>query len=522
MGHSQFAELIGARGPNTQINSACASTTQAVAAGRGLDPRRSLPARRRGRRRRCHLRRPARLDRRRLPGLRRGRHRRRRRGGRAAVRPAPPRDDPRAWAPPPSSSRARTRRASAASSPICEVLGTVTANSAFHGTRLDVDHIGQRDGAGRRAGRDGAAALRASEMAPQTVFVSHETYTPARGGSAAAEIHALRAVFGADADRIVIANTKGFTGHPMGVGHRGRRRGQGARDRCRAAGPELPRARSRARRAQPLARAAPIRSSTRCGLAPGFGSQISMTLLRWTPTPDGRAPSPMSSATPTGSPTRVGVERVARARQRPREPSSRSSADPARGGPRPADALCRRSPPRRAAALRRAGAGRRRLHRAAAPAEPALPDAVAASDRRRGSACSRSSAEKTGYPPDLLDTGPRPRGGPRDRHRQAGGGVRGHPRGVRDRARRQAEAARLPDAGNHVVAFVRDRRPDVAAAGSAESAAAPAAAPVTSGCDRCGTERVLAIVAEKTGYPPDLLDTDLDLEADLGIDTSNT
>ena len=30
MGHSQFAELIGARGPNTQINAACASTTQAV------------------------------------------------------------------------------------------------------------------------------------------------------------------------------------------------------------------------------------------------------------------------------------------------------------------------------------------------------------------------------------------------------------------------------------------------------------------------------------------------------------
>ena len=27
------------------------------------------------------------------------------------------------------------------------------------------------------------------------------------------------------------------------------------------------------------------------------------------------------------------------------------------------------------------------------------------------------------------------------------------------------------------------------------------------------------IVAEQTGYPPDLLDMDLDLEADLGIDT---
>ncbi len=32
-------------------------------------------------------------------------------------------------------------------------------------------------------------------------------------------------------------------------------------------------------------------------------------------------------------------------------------------------------------------------------------------------------------------------------------------------------------------------------------------------------ETVLQIVAEKTGYPPDMLDLDLDLEADLGIDT---
>ena len=50
------------------------------------------------------------------------------------------------------------------------------------------------------------------------VFVSHETYTPARGGSASAEIHALRRVFGDAADQIVIANTKGLTGHAMGAG----------------------------------------------------------------------------------------------------------------------------------------------------------------------------------------------------------------------------------------------------------------------------------------------------------------
>ena len=53
---------------------------------------------------------------------------------------------------------------------------------------------------------------------PDTVFFSHETYTPARGGSAQAEVKALRETFGQSADALVIANTKGFTGHPMGVG----------------------------------------------------------------------------------------------------------------------------------------------------------------------------------------------------------------------------------------------------------------------------------------------------------------
>ena len=33
------------------------------------------------------------------------------------------------------------------------------------------------------------------------------------------------------------------------------------------------------------------------------------------------------------------------------------------------------------------------------------------------------------------------------------------------------------------------------------------------------TAKVLAIVAEKTGYPSDMLEMDLDLEADLGVDT---
>ena len=30
MGHSQFAEYVGARGPNTHVNAACASTAQGI------------------------------------------------------------------------------------------------------------------------------------------------------------------------------------------------------------------------------------------------------------------------------------------------------------------------------------------------------------------------------------------------------------------------------------------------------------------------------------------------------------
>jgi NAD(P)-dependent dehydrogenase (short-subunit alcohol dehydrogenase family) len=86
-----------------------------------------------------------------------------------------------------------------------------------------------------------------------------------------------------------------------------------------------------------------------------------------------------------------------------------------------------------------------------------------------------------------------------------------------------------------VIQFVRDSRPDLAVASPqvagtslevtpvVEAAREVAAVPVTA--DRLQptadsvTEQVLAIVAEKTGYPPEMLELDLDLEADLGVDT---
>ena len=101
--------------------------------------------------------------------------------------------------------------------PYAELLGTRMANSAFHGTRLDVEHVAQTvDGFVGQMER--TWGLDRHTMAPNTVFFSHETYTPARGGSAQSEVKALRTTFGESTDKILIANTKGFTGHPMGVG----------------------------------------------------------------------------------------------------------------------------------------------------------------------------------------------------------------------------------------------------------------------------------------------------------------
>ena len=89
----------------------------------------------------------------------------------------------------------------------------------------------------------------------------------------------------------------------------------------------------------------------------------------------------------------------------------------------------------------------------------------------------------------------------------------------------------------HVIQFVYDKRPDLKAATpngapiegkvtvEAQAAASigsdtPAATtPALKSGNEDVKERLLALVVEKTGYPKDMLDLELDLEADLGVDT---
>jgi len=104
------------------------------------------------------------------------------------------------------------------SRPLAELVGSHFLNSALHASLLCREHIStelkvfiDRMESELRMSRD--------EIAKNLVYYSHETCTSAQGGCAKAEMDALDNAFGTTAKpNILIANTKGFTGHPMGVG----------------------------------------------------------------------------------------------------------------------------------------------------------------------------------------------------------------------------------------------------------------------------------------------------------------
>ncbi|KAA3663368.1 MAG: beta-ketoacyl synthase, partial [Calditrichaeota bacterium] len=530
MGHSQFAEYIGARGPNTQINAACASTTQAVslaqdwilagrcsrvvilaadnitsdtslgwfgagflasgaAATEDVVEEVALP-----------------FDRRRhgmIVGM----------GGAALVVETPEKVSERGM------------------QPIAQVLSTVTANSAFHGTRLDVDHICQvMENLVSQAERDWG--VNRAQIAPHTVFVSHETYTPARGGSAAAEINALRRVFGPVADQIVISNTKGYTGHAMATGIEDVLAVKALETgivppvpNFKEIDPELGQLN--------ISKGGnyPVTYALRLGA--GFGSQISMSLIQWLPMPDGQRRSPqqlgyayrivdqaawknwLHRITGNGA---AGVEvykRTLRVKDAgaARMPEAKPVA-PAKPKPAPTPIIA--SSPSAAPAT----PGAPTPAPAAAPATPAPAIATDAVKDR----VLQVIAKQTGYPVDMLDM---------ELDLEADLGIDTVKQAEMFAAVREEynierdDDLQLRDFNTieRVIGFVYDKRPELkqataAPAPVAQTAAAPvASAPVAAPADNGVKTRVLQLIADQTGYPIDMLDMELDLEADLGIDT---
>ena len=143
--------------------------------------------------------------------------------------------------------------------------------------------------------------------------------------------------------------------------------------------------------------------------------------------------------------------------------------------------------------------------------------------------------EKTGYPKDMLDL---------DLDLEADLGVDTVKQAEMFAAIREIyniprdENRKLRDYPTlaHVIRFVYEKRPDLAGATTSPSprqtASVPHSSPrsdpphqrlrhaaVEAAADDSVKERILALMVEKTGYPKDMLDLDLDLEADLGVDT---
>ncbi len=470
MGHSQFAEHIGARGPNTHVNAACASTAQGVAVAEDWI--------RSGRCRRVIVigaddvtndnlmgwigsgflstgaaATDDRVDEAALP------FDRRRHGtllGMGACALVIESED---------AIRERGMRG------IAEVLNTETNNSAFHGTRLDVEHIAgvmERlvSGAERRFG------LNRYSMAPQTVFVSHETYTPARGGSAAAEVTALRNTFGDAANEVIICNTKGFTGHPMGAG---------IEDviavkivehgivppvpNYKEVDPELG--------TLNLSRGGRYPVHYALHLAAGFGSQISMTLIRRVPGGHDRYENTtgyrrwLDDISGLDNTELEVVKRVLRIKAQG-SPGRTPVADHWQYGTGPAV-------------------------RAGAP-----------------------GIGMTAYQPT-----------PMVQPTQSTVAPLPSPVAPKVEAATTAPSASQPAVATPIAQAPAPAPVEVAPLPSAPAIAAPVAQPtapvavpvVAETITNPVIDKVLAVVADKTGYPEDMLDLDLDLEADLGIDT---
>ncbi|MBW3582876.1 MAG: SDR family NAD(P)-dependent oxidoreductase [Euryarchaeota archaeon] len=570
MGHAQVAQLIKAKGPNTQVNAACSSTTLAVAMAEDWI--------RTGRCRRVLV---VGAD-----DVTSDRMMEWIGAGFLASGAATTKDDVREAALPFDRRRhgmiigsgavglvieARAETKARGMDGLVRILATQVANSAFHGSRLDVHHIAdQMDRLVATA--EARYGLDRDRLAGDLVFMSHETYTPARGGSASAEVESLRRTFGDKASQVVVANTKGFTGHPMGAG---------IEDAV-------------AIKALQLSRLPPIANHSETDpelgvlnlspggekdlhytlrLAAGFGSQIALwigeAITKGTEriVDSTRHQAWLRSITGQEAPVLEVVNKTLRVKDAgapPREapalkverPPVQATPEPATPTPTPAPAVRPAPPPPEptptpAPTVRVAPESKPTPAAAptpAAPAAPATPSATPAERPDREAVLEKVIAivaEKTGYPVDTLEP---------ELDMEADLGIdtvkQAELFGIlrETYAVPQEEGMQIKDYPtlNAVAGYLAERIGDASPAATPPPAAAstptpgtetattptttPAAPTVKEETAPAATvpapadgdevlRQVVTLIAEKTGYPEDMLEPELDMEADLGIDT---
>lgn len=372
--------------------------------------------------------------------------------------------------------------------PIASIEAGVTANSGFHATRLNVEHISDvmEDLIQKWEHQSG---LSRNDLAKDMFFMSHETYSPKRGGSSSAEVRALRQTFGDNATMIPIANSKGFTGHTMGVGVEDTLALRCLQKRQLPPIPNL-------KQPDPefsdlnLSRGGPCEATYAFRLAAGFGSQIVMALYKVRSREENRIVDLLAhrnwlrEATGYEDPVVFVENRTLKVEQR----VERKEAKPACTAARP----CRS--PMAAVPARSVGGG---------------PDQVRA-------AILALLAEKTGYPPDMLDTG-------LDLEADLGIDTVKQAEFIAEVREKfnipRIEGLKIADFPTieHIIMFVLSHTGETEPPGQQPTQSPAGSGPAADEGDVRAT--ILNLLSQKTGYPADMLDTGLDLEADLGIDT---
>ena len=420
--------------------------------------------------------------------------------------------------------------------PLAKLLSTEIANSGFHVTRLDVAHVAQvMNRLVSHAEQE--YGLNRSDIAKQLVFISHETYTPARGGSASAEAYALKSTFGKDVSSVIVSNTKGFTGHSMGAGLE-----DAIAVRCLNTGLVPPIANFK--EADPelegitLSKGGHYNFKYALRLAAGFGSQLGMTLLEkmWQEgepriADEAKHQAWLKEISGQQAPVLEVVQNTLRIK------------DNYQHGVKPAlvmegsQAFVDKVNAIHAHDVKAAPAAVTPAAPVAQPAPAAAPKAVVLDEATVTKEVVKMVGEKTGYPEDMLDI---------DLDMEADLGIDTVKQAELFASLRehygiaQQDGIQLKDYPTirHCIKFVLANAGQSAAAPavSAPVAApaaqpavvtpvaqpAPAAAPkAAAGAldEATVTKEIVKMVAEKTGYPEDMLDLDLDMEADLGIDT---
>ncbi|NLO92117.1 MAG: SDR family NAD(P)-dependent oxidoreductase [Elusimicrobia bacterium] len=432
--------------------------------------------------------------------------------------------------------------------PLARVLGTEFANSAFHPMRIDVNHVAEvMDKLVSKVER--VHGIKRGDAAKKMIFMSHETYTPARGGSASAECNALKRTFGDDVKNIIVTNVKGFTGHTMGASLE-----DAVAVRALTTGIVPPIANYK--EADPeleginLSKGGEYDFQYAIRLGAGFGSQTALSFMErvlkkgearvenqdlytaWLAGMSGQAAPQLEVVKNTLRVKDAGIGPDGRPAVTMDAPQAYVDAAVKMAAAAPATVTHHHHAPAAQPAVAAPKPAPAPVHAPVAAAKTL--DTAAVTEQ-----ILQMIVQKTGYPKDMLD---------QDLDMEADLGIDTVKQaelfaGIREHFNvPRKEGLKLKDYPTirHCVQFVLDGTGGAASSAPAASAPvavatpvaahapveapkpAPAAvaAPVSGGLDENKVrETILDMIVQKTGYPKDMLDQDLDMEADLGIDT---